>query len=83
METVTLVAQLTVVERPGSVEHCTQPVDTNCWYHLKIIVIFRRLPVMWIVLMHNMMRGMKQVFQDFRQNMSCGGRPRQGDVSTK
>lgn len=56
------------VEWLGSAEHCTHPVSTNCWHHLKIIVISGRLPVMWIVLTHDMMCGMKQGLHVFRRN---------------
>lgn len=44
------------------------PMSTNFWHHLIIIVISGRLPVMWIVLVHNLMCGMKQVLHFFRQN---------------
>lgn len=56
------------VEWLGSAEYQPHPVSTNCWNHLKIIVISGRLPVMCKVLMHSMICGMKQVLHVFRQN---------------
>jgi len=55
------------VEQLDSAEYRTHPVSTNCLHHLNII-ISGRLPVIWIVLTHNTMYGMKQILHVFRQN---------------